>query len=130
MDYDPSRDPDPLAWQRTPEAARVEAAERAHQPLPRRHPPIANLRLHAAVHVTVETQLATDAPPEVRRTLSRLMRAGLSRHEALHAVGEVAADALARVVREKQPFDAATYARELEAIDPATLARHADNDEA
>lgn len=129
MDYDPSRDPDPLTWQRTPDAERVAAVERAHQPPPRRHPPIANLRLHAAVHVTVESQLATDAPPEVRRTLSRLMRAGLSRHEALHAVGEVAAEALARVVQQKQPFDAAAYAQALAAVDPTTLPRGADNDE-
>ncbi|HLT28665.1 MAG TPA: DUF1841 family protein [Myxococcaceae bacterium] len=129
MDYDPSRDPDPLVWQRTPDADRVAAVERAHQPHPRRHPPIANLRLHAAVHVTVESQLASDSPPEVRRTLSRLMRAGLSRHEALHAVGEVAAEALARVVQQRQPFDAEAYARALAAVDPTTLPRGADNDE-
>jgi hypothetical protein len=128
MNYEPKRDPDPQEWLQTPEGVRLEACERAHQPLPRRHPPIANLRLHAALHVTVETQLATDSPPEVRKTLARLVRAGLTRHEALHAVGSAAADALARVVEQKQPFDAQAYAASLAALDPADFRGPADND--
>lgn len=129
MDYEPKRDPDPQEWLAAPEAVRLDACERAHQPLPRRHPPVANLRLHAALHVTVETQLAAGAPPEVRQTLARLVRAGLTRHEALHALGSAAAEALARVVEEKKPFDAQAYAASLAALDPAAFRGAADNDD-
>jgi len=129
MHYDPNRDPDPSGWLQLSEAQRLEACERAHHPLPRRHPPIGNPRLHAALHVTVEHQLATDSPPEVRKTLSRLLRGGLSRHEALHAVGDVAAQALAKVVTTRAPFDAEAYAEALRALDPKAIPRAADNDE-
>lgn len=129
MHYDPNRDPDPREWLQRSDAERLDACARAHHPLPRRHPPLGNPRLHAALHVTVEQQLAGDAPPEVRKTLSRLMRAGLSRHEAIHAVGDVAALALAKVVKTRQPFDAEAYAEALRALDPNAIPRVADNDD-
>jgi hypothetical protein len=126
--YDAMRDPDPRGWLTLPEGERLGACERHHTPLPRGHAPIANLRLHAALHATVENQIALDAPPEVRRTLVRLVREGLTRHEAVHAIGSAAADAMARVVREKQPYDAAAYARDLAALKASDWQGKADND--
>ncbi|MCI0572273.1 MAG: DUF1841 family protein [Myxococcaceae bacterium] len=128
MHYDAMRDPDPRAWLALPEEERLEAIERAHHPLPRGHDPLPNPRLHAAIHAVVETQLAQDAPPEVRKTLGRLVREGLTRHEALHAIGSAAADAMARVVRDKKPFDAGAYAKDLAALRAADFRGAADND--
>lgn len=128
MHYDAMRDPDPRQWLALSEAERVTACERHHIPLPRGHAPVANLRLHSAVHATVENQIAQDAPPEVRRTLSRLVREGLTRHEAVHAIGSAAADAMARVVREKRPFDAEAYVRDLAALKAQDWRGAADNE--
>jgi hypothetical protein len=128
MRYDAMRDPDPRLWLGLPEEERVAACEQHHQPLPRRHVPVANLRLHAAVHATVENQIAMDSPPEVRQTLRRLVHEGLTRHEAVHAIGSVAADVMARVMRDKQPFDAQTYARDLGALRAEDWRGPADND--
>ena len=42
--------------------------------------------VHAGIHAAVEVQLALKDEPIVR-ALSRLMTQGLSRHDALHAIG-------------------------------------------
>ena len=46
-------------------------------------------RLHAVIHVIVENQAAMDDEVPTRATLERLMREGLDRHDAVHAVGGV-----------------------------------------
>jgi hypothetical protein len=43
-------------------------------------------RLHASIHVVVENQLAANDEPVVR-ALARLLKEGLSRHDAVHAIG-------------------------------------------
>ena len=48
-----------------------------------------NEQAHAAVHVVVENQVALGEETSARATLERLMREGLDRHEALHAIGSV-----------------------------------------
>jgi len=47
--------------------------------------------LHAVIHVVVENQLAMGVDP-VPATLSKLIRQGLKRHEAIHAIGAVLSD--------------------------------------
>jgi hypothetical protein len=44
---------------------------------------------HALIHTVVENQLALEDQIIVRETLSRLTSAGLTRHEAIHAIGSV-----------------------------------------
>jgi hypothetical protein len=63
----------------------------------------------------VETQLALGDPPEARRALERLVAGGLPRHEAVHAIGVVVADATSATM-EGRPFDARAYARELDRL--------------
>jgi hypothetical protein len=53
-----------------------------------------NSSLHAAIHVVVENQVALGGEIPVQETLARLMGEGLSRHEAVHAVGSVLAGIL------------------------------------
>ena len=50
---------------------------------------IVNCEKLATVHAIVENQLALDDQIIVRSTLNRLMEDGLTRHEAIHAIGSV-----------------------------------------
>lgn len=56
------------------------------------------LRVHVATHAVVETQIAEGAPPETSMTLQRLMAEGLSRHDAIHAIGTVVSEQLISAV--------------------------------
>ncbi len=47
-----------------------------------------NARLHAIAHVVVENQLDEGLEP-VKEKLAELIRDGLSRHDAIHAIGTV-----------------------------------------
>ncbi len=115
MDYDADRAPDPHAWREAPEPDRVAAVEAHHRALSRPHPAVRQPRVHAAIHVVVEDQLASGAPPEARRAMDRLVRAGLSRHEAIHAIASVVA-ATAQGALAGTRFDPGAYARALDAL--------------
>jgi hypothetical protein len=115
MRYDADRGPDARAWTEADERERVAAVEAHHAALAGRHPPVPQPRLHAALHAVVENQLAQDEPPEARRALARLVASGLGRHDAVHAIATVAADA-ANATLAGGRFDRAGYARALDAL--------------
>ena len=62
------------------------------------------MRLHAAVHAIVENQLALGEAVVVE-TLARLQDEGLSRHDALHAIGSVLAGYLDTLMRDRPSVD-------------------------
>ena len=76
--YDPDRPPRPDAWLAIDEGKRLELADAYHRGLKL---PAPHARLHAAIHVVVENQLAIGETTVVE-TLARLRGEGLSRHEA------------------------------------------------
>ncbi len=119
MDYDADRAPDPAAWTAAPEAERLAAVEAHHRALAAPHPPVRRPRVHAAIHLVVENQLASGSPPQARRAMDRLVRGGLARHEAVHAIASVAATA-AQGALSGARFDAAAYARALDALTAET----------
>lgn len=86
--YDPEVAPDPQEWLALGDGERhdlvVDFHREARIPLPKAARPI-----HAALHVTVENQLALEDQEIVRVTLRRLMGEGLTRHDAVHAIGTV-----------------------------------------
>lgn len=88
--YDAEMAPDPRGWLRLDEGERFVLVEEYHRdariPLPRKA-----RRLHAAMHAVVENQVALNDEPVVR-ALGRLMREGLSRHDAVHAIGSLVAE--------------------------------------
>jgi Domain of unknown function (DUF1841) len=86
--YDPSQPLDPNEWLELDEQERSLLVEEHH-----RHARIdlPNATLHAIIHVVVENQLAANDEPVVR-ALARLMKEGLSRHDAVHAIGSVVAE--------------------------------------
>ena len=69
--------------------------------------------LHVTIHQTVENQLAAKDPPVVHETLERLMRSGLSRHEAIHAIGSMLSEEIWEILRQERPFDEERYERGL-----------------
>jgi hypothetical protein len=114
LTYDADLPPDPDAWLASEEADRLAAVEAHHRGLAV-HPRSPKPRLHAAIHLVVENQLALGEPPEARRALARLVAAGLPRHEAVHAIGLLVADAASGAM-DGRSFDARAYARELDAL--------------
>jgi Domain of unknown function (DUF1841) len=116
-EYDANRAPDPAEWLATDESQRSAAVEHYHLALAG-HPETPNLRLHATMHVVVENQLAAGNPPEVGETLERLMTSGLIRHEAVHAIASVVAEALFDVIKRNTELDHAAVARSLRRLRP------------
>jgi hypothetical protein len=86
--YDPSQTPDPAEWLDLDEQERLDRVERYHR---RARIDLPNRTLHASIHVAVENQLAAEDEPAVR-ALARLMKEGLSRHDAVHAIGSLVAE--------------------------------------
>ncbi|HET7502373.1 MAG TPA: MbcA/ParS/Xre antitoxin family protein [Kofleriaceae bacterium] len=117
LTYDAERAPAPATWLALDESERWQAVEQYHEALAS-HPEVPNAHMHAMLHVIIENQLAGPELPEVRATLERLAQAGLRRHEAIHAIGSVMADAMHRVVEHGATFDRDATARALFDLQP------------
>jgi hypothetical protein len=86
--YDPDHHIDPEAWTECDESERMEAIREYH----RRHRiRLPNDNIHAVMHVVVENQVALGDTYPAKSVLLRLMKEGLDRHEAVHAIGSVLA---------------------------------------
>lgn len=75
-------------WLATGEAERIAAVEAYHR---RQRIRLPSPRLHATIHTVVENQLALGEEVVVE-ALARLRSEGLTRHEAVHAIGMVLAE--------------------------------------
>ena len=84
--YDPLSAPDPDEWLSTDEHERIALVMECHREARVELP---NERIHAAIHVSVENQIALGDEIPVQATVVRLIREGLDRHDAIHAVGSV-----------------------------------------
>jgi len=76
------------------------------------------MQLHAMMHVVGENQIAAGDPPEVSATLVRLVDAGLSRHEAVHAIASVVSEALFDVAKHGVEMDFNAVRRSLVRLRP------------
>ena len=111
MNYDPMTPPSPAEWLALSEPERLKLVEAYHEGA---GAPLPSAKLHAVVHVAVETQIAQDFEPTLR-AMARLAAGGLDRHEALHAVGNVLSHHIFGAMKlGAQEFDEALYAIELE----------------
>ena len=101
--YDPEMAPAGENWLGIDEGERLLLVEEYHRdariPLPKRA-----RRLHASMHVVVENQLASNDEPVVR-ALARLRKEGLSRHDAVHAIGSLVAEEVYDLLKQEQPPD-------------------------
>ncbi len=110
--YDASQAPDAGAWLAADEAERSTAVEQHHGRLTG-HPETPRPAVHAAMHVIVENQLAADDPAQVAATLARLLAGGVSRHDAIHAIGSVMFLEMNRMVGTKTKASEKALARAL-----------------
>ena len=102
--YDPEIAPNPAEWLALDEQVRIDLIEHHHHVA---HIKLPNAKIHAAFHAIVENQIALDLEPVVR-AMARLQREGLSRHDALHAIGAVSADHVFEGLKSNQQDDAST----------------------
>jgi hypothetical protein len=113
--YNPDKAINAKEWLAIHESERLHLIERYHRKKRIRLP---NKRLHASIHGIVENQVAMGAELPVQATLFRLMREGLSRHDAIHAMGSILASQLYEVIQ-GNPRSAdinSSYYRELEQL--------------
>jgi hypothetical protein len=86
--YDPEAAPLAAEWLVLDESERIALVESYHR---RRRIRVPRLTLHATIHVVVENQVAL-GEAVVMEALGRLQAEGLTRHDAVHAVGLVLAE--------------------------------------
>lgn len=112
--YDPEAAPSRMEWLSLSEDERIELAERYHREAGIELP---NVHVHSTFHAIAENQLALE-DATVQTTLARLMDEGLSRHDAVHAIGSVLAEHLFNLSRSSQAGtkDNAKYYRGLERL--------------
>jgi maltooligosyltrehalose synthase len=89
--YQPEFAPDSVEWLSIDESERIQLVETYHAAVGTDLP---NERVHAAIHVIVENQIAENVEAVIE-AMERLTRKdALSRHDALHAIGAVVAEHL------------------------------------
>lgn len=66
----------------------------------------------------VDQQLDASGTAYVRKTLDRLVKAGLEEHEAREAIARCLAEESDRMFRSQRPFDEDAYRTSLEMINP------------
>ncbi|KAA0998134.1 hypothetical protein FVF58_45950 [Paraburkholderia panacisoli] len=115
--YNPERGPEPESWLELDEQERILLIETWHRVARIKLP---NLTAHAALHVIVENQMALDLESVVR-AMDRLRKQGLTRHDAIHAIGSVVAENLFGILKADQNDDAAaSQARYYAAVERLT----------
>jgi hypothetical protein len=85
--YDPDKAPDAGEWLGLDEQERIRLARSYHEAARIKLP---SAKAHAVIHAAVENQIATGFGPSCR-AIERLQKEGLTRHEAIHAIGSVLA---------------------------------------
>ena len=114
--YNPETSPRPMDWLGADEGERIELVSAYHR---RQKIKLPNSQLHAVIHVVVENQLALGEETVVH-TLSRLQGEGLSRHDAIHAIGSVLAENLYELMQEGDASTGAPYQTYLERLQRLT----------
>lgn len=98
--YEPSTTPDPETWLRYHARERELAVRRAHERGGAAHPKVKDDVQHFIEHQVVEAWIAREAH-DAPAALARLIDAGLTRHEAIHALGATFARVINRSIETK-----------------------------
>jgi hypothetical protein len=117
--YSPEHAPVANEWLEIDEDERLMLVEQYHRDARIRLPKSAR-RVHATMHTIVENQLALNDEPVVK-ALDRLMREGLARHDALHAIGYLVSEQIYDILKHNETPDA-SKARYYAAIERLTAA--------
>jgi NAD-dependent DNA ligase len=118
--YDPEQAINASEWLELDEGVRQLLVEEYHRDARIALPSKTRL-LHASIHTVVENQLAMNIEPVVR-ALERLMKEGLSRHEAVHAIGSRVAEQIYDIMQRKETPEVlnARYYAAIEQLTAAT----------
>ena len=113
--YDPDKAIDTEEWMALGEDERQYLVEQYHR---KKRIKMPNARMHAMFHVVVENQIALGDEIPAQKTLARLMEEGLSRHDAVHAIGSVVASHLFDLIKHGPSSEDsnADYYRQLEEL--------------
>lgn len=111
--YDPNVSPLVDEWLALDEDERLELVMDFHSEVEDRG---ASREVHASIHVIVENQIAMEVE-NVPRTLAKLIRQGLNRHEAIHAIGAIITqDTFSLLKGHVDAWDSKRYRRKLEKL--------------
>ena len=99
LQYDPNEQINSDDWLALDESERIQLVRRYHR---RQRIRLPNETIHAVVHVIVENQVALGDTFPAKAVLLRLMKEGLDRHEAIHAIGSVLSEKLFVVISEQK----------------------------
>lgn len=114
MRYDAETAPDPAEWLALDEQERIDLVREYHR---RNRLQVGqSAKAHAATHVIVENQAAMGDATAVPATLARLMQEGLTRHDAVHAIGSVLMGIIFDMSTKHRDFNAEEYSRALAAL--------------
>jgi hypothetical protein len=115
--YNPDNAPEPGSWLELDEHERIVLVEAWHRAA---HIKLPNVTAHAALHTVVENQIAMNLEPVVR-AMHRLRKEGLTRHDAVHAIGSVVAGHMFEILKTDQGGTAdALQARYFAAVERLT----------
>ena len=107
-------------WLAMDEGARIALVEETHRRT--RSPVGQSASAHAAIHVAVETRLAS-GDAAVVAAYDRCRAAGLQRHATIHALASVMTSHMLAVLEQRRDFDQSTADRDFASIDPAAWQR-------
>ena len=110
--YNPECMPEPASWLELDEQERIVLVETYHRVARIKLP---NVTAHALLHAIVENQIALNLDPVVR-AMHRLGKEGLTRHDAVHAIGSVVAAHLFDMLKTNQNDDAAALQARYDAV--------------
>jgi uncharacterized protein YoaH (UPF0181 family) len=116
-EYDADRAPDAEAWRAGNEMQLVELVQAYHRA---RRILLPNERVHAALHVMMENQVAFGAQTPVADAVARLMGEGMSRHDAIHAVGAILSRHMHQATTTNVPISREAYFADVRAVTVAT----------
>lgn len=134
--YDPDTGPDPDEWLALEQDERVKAIQgwagrELVSPVAATAGKVPNQRAYAVMLATVETQVARGDELPVAATLARLIRLGMSRREAVHALATVLAEATYDTFYGESAGDPeAAYHAELATLTPESWRNRFDDDAA
>lgn len=113
--YDPSKTPNKDLWLGLDEQERIALVRDYHSAIDDDSEESMK-PFHSILHAIVENQIAEEVEP-VPATMDKLQRQGLSRHEALHAVGAVLSEGLFKTMQgDKEEFENTQYRRRLDKL--------------
>ena len=74
------------------------------------------LKAHLLIHGIVEKQILEKNPPQVLHALERMLNSGMSRHEAIHSIGQLVTTEAMSMMKENREMDLDAYIRALDEL--------------